>query len=396
MNPLEKYLTEATRGLFGKRKKAVQLELRGAIEDKLHRYQVAGMSAEGALERAIADMGNARAVRGGFFRLHSAPLLGQLGALVLASSAAVLALWPSSSAQVAATQAKPYQIDCVAQTKPSAYEQRTPAERRLIESLSPKQSGILDARAAVELCNATLKTYEYLKLSDLEREWRKMGASLRSLTKGPGVQFEGTSIEVPVTSEMVVKGEQYIGFYQLGSFLNRSYLPLKLEGWVNPKIYVGARSFQLGTTQTPISAESVFTALLDAAQIYGGAFQELEMTHLSSGQMVVPGDSLNKDSGAALDFASLNLKTGSQKLVAFVYVGDAQLRFFNVLRVQNGQLKIPFGIKDARAFPPAATWEQLKTGKLERPQWLLLDLSKTTDWRKPQYEIIPPSSIQVQ
>ena len=54
-------------------------------------------------------------------------------------------------------------------------------------------------------------------------------------------------------------------FYQLGLFLNRSYLPLKLEGWVNPRIYVGARSFQLGTPQTPISAEWVYTALLNAA-----------------------------------------------------------------------------------------------------------------------------------
>ncbi len=210
MNSLENYLNEATRGLWSKRRKAVQIELRGALEDKVHRYQIAGLSEEQALERAIADLGNARVVRGGFFRLHSAPLLGQLGALVLASSAAVLALWPSSSAQVAATQAKPYQVDCVALTKQSAYEQRTPAERRLIESLAPKQDVNLGARAAVELCDATLKTYSYLKLSDLEREWRKMGASLRPLAKGPDVQFEGTSIEVPVTSEMVVKGELYI------------------------------------------------------------------------------------------------------------------------------------------------------------------------------------------
>ena len=396
MKRLEDYLSDATRGLFGRRKKAVQLELRGAIEDKLHRYQIAGMSEEQALERTLQDLGSARALRGGFFRLHSAPLLGQLGALVLASSAAVLALWPSSVAQVAATQAKPYKIDCVALTKPSAFDKLTPAQRRLIESLVPKSGQNFDTRRVLELCDARLKTYEYLKLSDLEREWRKMGALLRPLAKGPGVQFEGTSIEVPVTSEMVVKGEQYIGFYQLGLFLNRSYLPLKLEGWTNPKIYVGARSFQLGTPTTPISAESVYTALLNAAQMNGGAFQELEMIRLSSGQMVVPGDSLNGDSDISLDLASLTLKMKDQELVAFVYVGDAQLRFFNVLRMQDGQLEIPIGIKDARAFPPAATWEQLRTGKLERPQWLLLDLSKTTDWRKPQYSIIPPSSIKRQ
>jgi hypothetical protein len=45
--------------------------------------------------------------------------------------------------------------------------------------------------------------------------------------------------------------------------------------------------------------------------------------------------------------------------------------------------------KDARAFPPASSWKQVKTGKLEHPQWLLLDVSKTMDWSKPKYEIIP-------
>jgi|GEM_PF-1998936 len=396
MNLLEKYLNDTTRGLWGKRKKAVSLELRGAIEDKQHRYRVAGLGEREALERAIADLGNARAMRSSFFRLHSAPLLGQLGTLVLASSAAVLVLWPSSSAQVAATQAKPYQVDCVALTKQSAYEQRTPAERRLIESLALKQNANLDARAAAELCDASLKTYDYLKLSDLESEWRKMGASLRTLPKGPGVQFDGTSIEVPVASEMVVKGEPYIGLYQLGLLLNRSYLPLKLEGWVNPRIYVGGRSFQLGTPETPVSAVSVYTALFNGAQMNGPVFQELKTSLFLYDQAVAPGNVPQELFDKGTPLARLKVNAKNDALVVFVYVGDEKFRFFNLLRTQNGHVNAFISAQDARAFPPAATWDQLKTGKLERPQWLLLDLSKTTDWRKPKYEIIPPSSIKVE
>ena len=128
----------------------------------------------------------------------------------------------------------------------------------------------------------------------------------------------------------------------------------------------------------------------------GRVFQELKTKTSPYEQVVAPVNIPQELSSRGIPLASLKVNVKNDALVAFVYVGDEKLKFFNLLRTQNGHVNVSISAQDARAFSPAATWDQLKTGKLERPQWLLLDLSKTTDWRKSKYEIIPPSSIKVE
>ena len=396
MKRLERYLNEATRGLFGRRKKAVQLELRGDIEDKLHRYQIVGLSEEQALERTLQDLGSARALRGGFFRLHSAPLLGQLGALVLASSAAVLALWPSNSAQVVATQAQIRGYSCEKVANIETVNKSNPAMRRLWEMWLQRKDGTLDIAKGLRACKDEQQTYQYLNLNMLEQVWKTLGANLRKgENDGKYVRFPGASEDTFIAPSVNRNGQAYAALRNLGFTLTLGDLPVQVSGEVNPVIFVGNNRFQIGTSATPILSSHIYSAILDAAQWNRKVFAEMYVSDK-------PEDSINLITGVTdksardLNFAAFRVPVREGAVVVLMYQGDAKTRFFQATQVRGGVARLFITPPYARAFPAAATWDQLKKATLERPQWLLLDLSKTTDWRKPQYSIIAPSSIKLE
>ncbi len=62
MNNLEKYLSQATKGLRGTKKLELREELTNHILEKTHKYQIAGLSQEQALAQAIADLGNPKTI----------------------------------------------------------------------------------------------------------------------------------------------------------------------------------------------------------------------------------------------------------------------------------------------------------------------------------------------
>ena len=53
----DQFIRHATRGLWGTRKRDAALELRGAIEDKIYRHQLCGLSAADAERAALRDLG---------------------------------------------------------------------------------------------------------------------------------------------------------------------------------------------------------------------------------------------------------------------------------------------------------------------------------------------------
>jgi hypothetical protein len=79
---LEAYLKQATRGIWGKRKQEAILELRGNIETRIWTLEHQGKTQSEALEMALQELGDPRAVRAGFFQAQSLPFM--LRAVVLA------------------------------------------------------------------------------------------------------------------------------------------------------------------------------------------------------------------------------------------------------------------------------------------------------------------------
>ena len=80
---LETYLKQATRGIWGKRRTDAILELRGNIEARIWALEHQGKTPTEALEIALQELGDARAVCAGFVQVQSLPSI--LRAVVLAA-----------------------------------------------------------------------------------------------------------------------------------------------------------------------------------------------------------------------------------------------------------------------------------------------------------------------
>ena len=62
MSGTDQFIRHATRGLWGQKKRDAALELRGAIEDKIYRHQLCGLSELEAEQAALRDLGSPHAI----------------------------------------------------------------------------------------------------------------------------------------------------------------------------------------------------------------------------------------------------------------------------------------------------------------------------------------------
>ncbi len=76
---VERYLKQATTGLWGHKRKEIKEELAAHIQDKVLVHQLAGFSEAEASQRALQELGKPKAIRQGMFQLYSLPYLGFAG-----------------------------------------------------------------------------------------------------------------------------------------------------------------------------------------------------------------------------------------------------------------------------------------------------------------------------
>ena len=65
MNNLERYLNQATRGIWGRRKLEIREELENHVLERTKKFELMGLSRETATARAIQELGDARVVNRG-------------------------------------------------------------------------------------------------------------------------------------------------------------------------------------------------------------------------------------------------------------------------------------------------------------------------------------------
>ncbi len=95
----ERYLRQATRGLWGKEKRALRMELQGHIHERIEEFRLGGLSVEEAERQTLRELGAPEQVRHGMLGVHTLPAVGKAGMISL-MLASVLFLWPQTSAQV--------------------------------------------------------------------------------------------------------------------------------------------------------------------------------------------------------------------------------------------------------------------------------------------------------
>jgi hypothetical protein len=234
MTDLEKFLRQASRGLWGRERQTVRRELESHIRHRAQRYEVSGSSELEAIKLAIADLGEAREINSGMKGVYSVPSTIRAGVLT-----AALATFFFMGTQLSTAQISGWSTPTCLKLNSSGYSvnvQENNKERDFALSCEPN----------------------FL--------WIAMG-SLRS-TLGPlGVKFIATSpeyheVRFPGGLPFMAINEGGIMIFDFVNSLKSTNLSVQIEGWDNPKITVGQTSFTLGSSEHPITGSSVYATLL--------------------------------------------------------------------------------------------------------------------------------------
>ncbi len=106
MTNLERYLNNATRGIWGKRKLEIREELESDITERARKYEISGLEQQNAILQAIAELGSARAFSNGMKGVYVMPNLIRSSILATAIFAGTIAVLSSSNAQISVSPIK--------------------------------------------------------------------------------------------------------------------------------------------------------------------------------------------------------------------------------------------------------------------------------------------------
>jgi hypothetical protein len=234
MDPLERYLNLATRGLWGQKKRDVRRELDGNIREMALEFRIAGLNETESIQRALLEFGAPQKVSVGMSNVYLIPsMIRKLALAGVLSSMGVIAF--NSSA---------------AQTVPVSF--------------SSAEFGWIPKTA-------------YLEIKSLQSKLSEAGIKNAIKTKSLEVTFPGSKpINVDVVSEITVAGgpvkpdakygQQFVAFDDLVLKLQAvNPASIKLEGWGEVKLTVGKTSLKFGSLEQPVSPYSLFGVALGNA-----------------------------------------------------------------------------------------------------------------------------------
>ena len=234
MTDLEKYLRQASRGLWGRERQTVRRELESHIRHRAQRYEISGSSEVEAIKLAIADLGEAREISAGMKGVYRVPTMIRTGVLT-----AALATFLFMGTQLSTAQISGWSTPTCLKLNSSGYSvsvQENNTERDFALSCEPN----------------------FL--------WISMD-SLRPALEPLGVKFSDSTddyheVRFPDSLPFRITNNGGILIFDFVNILKGSNLPIQIEGWDNPKITVGKTSFTLGSSENRITGSSVYATLL--------------------------------------------------------------------------------------------------------------------------------------
>ena len=99
MNDIERYLRRATRGTWGRKRADIREELAAHIHERVQIHRIGGLNEDAAIEKALAELGEAGQVSAGMMKLHSMPTLLGSSLLCICALALFLTTFSESVAQ---------------------------------------------------------------------------------------------------------------------------------------------------------------------------------------------------------------------------------------------------------------------------------------------------------
>ncbi|GGL14900.1 hypothetical protein [Deinococcus radiotolerans] len=282
----DQFIRRATRGLWGQKKRATALELRGAIEDKIYRHQLCGMNAADAERAALRDLGSPHAIARDLNRVHTAP--AAIRATLLLGVAGLLGM--QAVAQVAsirtAVSPESLQTSCILPSETEIRAMSTTDQARMRQAIA-EQGGPAGYLAACQKDITQSGGFALLRVKDVLDALKAGGVDIGDQTDTSTASFTAPLIAYidhtpgPLYSTTDIGGERYIGGSDLIAFLRLSTdLPLRLTGLRNPVLQIGTVKLQLGTPAVPL----LTTNLVAGVIMRGGPFD-----------LPRPGDMLDSD-----------------------------------------------------------------------------------------------------
>jgi hypothetical protein len=254
MDKLQQYISRATRGLYGTKKLEIEAELRGSIEARIWQLEMQGNT--NTLETALLEMGAVNTINLGLIKEHLMPKLLKntvLFGLFLTSGFAVLnssraqievVIYPSSmnffylsfSSIKTNLEAAGLTVD----DTPVA-----PQEKTMAYSLSTKPS--LRFRFPGATKDLVLQT-----APGYDSPWKnEFDALIHNPKPAPTINSD--------------YGRYFISIYSFLHQLKKTGLPIRLEGWRNPKLSVGRTHLQIGSEKVAVTPWDLYSSIAGTA-----------------------------------------------------------------------------------------------------------------------------------
>ncbi len=332
---VETYLRRATRGLWGKKRLEVREELAAHLQERVLTHQISGLDENGALERALSELGNPREVSLGMAKLYTLPKVMGSSLALMALCVFAVALWPKGIAQpLQGTFYWPSQecINAAANEKPIA-------ERRV--------------------CIYTPDRF-WISQKALEQVLEPQGVAFDKVS-GPAadllsITVPGTTpVFIPLDSSEYMPESNFPDYLSLWDFIERFTTnrdtQLKISGWENPTFELNDVSFQLRDEAAhPVNRNEFYESYLWAV-FYEGLAADLWQKY-GSINVVQPEDFVYPNPPRITE-SDLVLQETS------IHVGGKPNDVYGVLTFLSSQSKFATQLPEDADWKDATFWIQL-------------------------------------
>jgi hypothetical protein len=241
MTDLEKFLRQASRGLWGRERQTVRRELESHIRHRAQRYEVDGSSKVDAIKLAIANLGEAREISAGMKGVYTMANTIRAGVFT-----AALATFVFMGSQLSTAQITGYPSPTCLKLNTGGYS---------VDVIQDEQE-----KTFALSCESN---FLWISMNSLRPTLEPLGVTFSApFAMNNETEARYHKLRFPGGSPFNVVRDGGIMIFDFVEYLKGSNLPVQIEGWDNPKITVGKTSFTLGSSENRITGSSVYATLL--------------------------------------------------------------------------------------------------------------------------------------
>jgi hypothetical protein len=268
MDLLEKYLKQATRGVYGTKKLEIQAELRGSVEARTWQLESLGKSSHEALETALLQMGKATNISAGLIKEHTMPKILKSTVLAMIFAAASLTVFTTSRAQIEVV---------IPPMSTEEYDLIPPIKERKLQVYYLSFSSIKEnlEAAGITVDNTPIapvqKSSAYKENTLPTLRFRFPGANKDTILQtAPGIDSiwknnDGNLVQNSKPTSELSNDRIYMGFWMFVDQLRKTNLPIQIEGWRNPVFHIGATKLQIGSEKQGVTPWLMYSSIAGRA-----------------------------------------------------------------------------------------------------------------------------------